>query len=260
MSNESIRIRALKRKLIGGHRIMLKEIVNIIDTDICRYSVTDEVIIFKTISNKPLYELGWPATYGLFKTIEEAEEKYADIVSRYKNITLTTFKNANFLADEYPEFDRISAKEMFTPGEFKVDFINMEPTTTILLSTMVTAFDQTKYTAKISANFFKMQNIRISEDSISIDIIDSHDNTVIRYSTHLDVDYIKDKESKNYYINAIMLPDYTRYASFDRPCVSDDNFTKKYKVEPSILSSHIIKEALKTIISYYNHGVSKISE
>lgn len=75
-------IHDLKRKLVKGHKITLQEWVNKTDKDICRYLVLDDILQYHEIpSSTPRYEIFNCSTYGFFSKIEDAEEKYEDIIS-----------------------------------------------------------------------------------------------------------------------------------------------------------------------------------
>lgn len=254
-----VRIRDLRRKLVRGHKITLQEWVNNIDKDICKYLVLDDIVYYKQISSTYTYTIFNCNTYGFFDKIEDAEKKYEDVISQYANTNLITFKDA-FQNDFYgiSDFDLISVKEMFSCGEFKVDFIMIEPTTMMLLSDTITAFDNTEYTVNISFNFAKSNDVCVSNNYIAINITDSDGNLVVKYSTECDIDRIKSKSKKangKYFINAIFMKNYNKYGPFDRQYEVSDDFIKKYNIDPVYFCQYIINQAVPTIINKYNKTV-----
>ena len=257
------RIRDLKRKLVKGHRITLQEWVNKTDKDICRYLVLDDIVKYQEIpSSTPRYEIFNCNTYGFFNKIEDAAEKYNNTISRYTNINLTTFRDAaqSFNGRKENDFDFISVKEMFACDEFRVDFFMIEPTTMMLLSSTLTAFDNEEYTANISFNFSGSNDVCVAPNYAIIDIVDADGNLVVKHSCGCDVDRIKSRSKKTngkYLINAILPKDYHIYASYDRSCKSDADFIKKYNVDPVYLCLYVISHAIPTIIETYNKKIKE---
>lgn len=259
------RIRELKRKLVKGHKITLQEWVNKTDKDICRYLVLDDIVKYQEIpSSTPRYEIFNCNTYGFFDKIEDAAEKYSNIISRYANNNLITFRDAiqSFDARKGNDFDFISVKEMFALDEFRVDFFMIEPTTMMLLSSTITAFDNEEYTVNISFNFSGSNDICVAPNYAIIDIVDTNGNLIIKHSCECDVDRIKSRSKKansKYLINAILPKDYRIYASYDRNCKSYDGyeFIKTYNVDPVCLCLYIIMQAIPTIIETYNKKIKE---
>ena len=258
-----VRIHDLKRKLVKGHRITLQEWVNKTDKDICRYLVLDDVLKFQEIPlAAPRYEIYNFNTYGFYNSIEEAGEKYTDLITRYININLITFRDATpSFTSKGEDFDIISVKEMFACDEFNVDFFTIDPATVMLLSTKVTAFDKTEYTANLCFNFFRTDNAHenaIGPDTITLKLIDSNNEVILKYSTGLDIDCIKSKSKKAYgktIINAMTPHNYHKYASFERPCRMNEEFINKYNIDPYYLGLYIAVQAIPIIIVTYNNKI-----
>lgn len=256
------RIRDLKRKLVRGHKITLQEWVNNTDKDICRYLVLDDILRYHEIPfSTPRYEVFNCSTYGFFSKIEDAEKKYEDIISQYANINLITFRDAvpSFIS-KGNDFDLITAKEMFTCDEFKVDFYMIEPSVMMLLSSVITAFDNEEYAVNISFNFAGSNDVCIAPNYIIIDIVDADGNLVVKHSYDLDIDRIKSRSKKangRYLINAIMPKDCHVYASYDRSCKASDEFINKYNVDPVYLCQYIINQAVPTIMTTHNNKVKE---
>lgn len=254
------RIHDLKRKLVKGHKITLQEWVNKTDKDICRYLVLDDILRYHEIpSSTPRYEIFNCNTYGFFDKIEDAGKKYEDIISQYANINLVTFRDAvQTCFGGRDDFDLISVKEMFSCDEFKVYFFMIEPTAMMLLSSNITAFDNTEYTANIYFNFAKSNDVCVAHDYTIIDIADADGNLVVKHSAECDVDRIKSKTKKangKYLINAIFAKDYHKYAPYNRQCETSGDFIKKYNIDPVYLCQYIIAQAVPTIINEYNKTV-----
>lgn len=257
-----VRIHDLKRKLVKGHKITLQEWVNKTDKDICRYLVLDDILWYHEIPfSTPRYEVFNCSTYGFFNKIEDAEKKYEDIISQYANINLITFRDAvpSFIS-KGNDFDLITAKEMFTCDEFKVDFYMIEPSVMMLLSSIITAFDNEEYTVNISFNFAGSNDVCIAPNYIIIDIVDADGNLVVKHSCDLDIDRIKSRSKKangRYLINAITPKDYHTYASYDRSCKASDEFINKYNVDPVYLCNYVITQAIPTIMTTHNNKVKE---
>lgn len=266
-----VRTRDLRRKFVRGHKITLQEWVNKTDKNICRYLVLDDIVYYKQLSTPTThnpkyerYEIFNCNTYGFFDKIEDAEKKYEEAISQYANISLITFKNAfQSYFGETSDFDLISVKEMFSCSEFKVDFFMIEPTTMMLLSGNITAFDNTEYSVNIYFNFAKSNDVCVARDYIIIDITDADGNLVVKHSAECDVDRIKanPKESKGkYFINAILVKDYHKYAHYNQQCETSNDFIGKYRIDPVYLCQHIITQATPTIINEYNKAIYKKGE
>ena len=255
------RIHDLKRKLVKGHKITLQEWVNKTDKDICRYLVLDDILQYHEIpSSTPRYEIFNCSTYGFFNNIEDAEKKYEDIISQYANVNLITFRDAApSFTSKGNDFDIISVKEMFSCGEFKVDFLMIEPTTMMLLSSSITAFDNIEYDVNIYFNFARSNDVCVAHNYIIIDITDEDGNLVVKHSAECDVDRIKSKYYKEakgkYFINSICVKDYHKYEPYNRQCETSGDFIKKYNIDPVYLCQHIISQAVPTIIDEYNKTV-----
>lgn len=268
----NVRTRDLRRKLVRGHKITLQEWVNKADKNICRYLVLDDIVYYKQLSSTPTthnpkyerYEIFNCNTYGFFDKIEDAEKKYEEAISQYANISLITFKDAfQSYFGETSDFDLISVKEMFTCSEFKVDFFMIEPTTMMLLSGNITAFDNTEYGVNIYFNFAKSNDVCVAHDYIIIDITDADGNLVVKHSAECDVDRIKanPKEAKGkYFINAILVKDYHKYAHYNQQCETSNDFIGKYRIDPVYLCQHIITQATPMIINEYNKAIYKKGE
>lgn len=255
------RIRDLKRKLIKGHRITLQEWVNKTDKDICKYLVLDDIVKYQEIlSSNPRYEIFNCNTYGFFNKIEDAAEKYNNIISSYANINLTTFRDTaqSFNDRKENDFDLISVKEMFTCDEFRVDFFMIRPTAMMLLRSAITAFDNEKYTVNISFNFSGSNDVCVAPNYVIIDIVDANGNLVVNHSCECDIDRAKSKKvNDKYLINFISPKDYHIYASYDRNYKADDEFIKKYNVDPVYLCLYAIRQAIPTIIETYNKKIKE---
>lgn len=257
-----VRTRDLKRKLVRGHKITLQEWVNNTDKDICRYLVLDDILRYHEIpSSTPRYEIFNCGTYGFFSEIEDAEKKYEDIISQYANINLITFRDAApSFTSKGNDFDLISAKEMFTCDEFKVDFYMIEPSVMMLLSSVITAFDNEEYTVNISFNFAGSNDVCIAPNYIIIDIVDANGNLVVKHSCDCDIDRIKSRSKKangRYLINAITPKDYHVYASYDRNCKASDEFINKYNIDPVYLCLYAITQAIPTIMITHNNKIKE---
>lgn len=255
------RINDLKRKLVRGHKITLQEWVNNTDKDICRYLVLDDILQYHEIpSSTPRYEIFNCSTYGFFNNIEDAEKKYEDIISQYANTNRITFRDAApSFTSKGNDFDIISVKEMFSCGEFKVDFLMIEPTTMMLLSSSITAFDDIEYDVNIYFNFARSNDVCVAHNYIIIDITDADGNLVVKHYAECDVDRIKSKYYKEakgkYFINSICVKDYHKYEPYNRQCETSGDFIKKYNIDPVYLCQHIIAQAIPTIIDEYNKTV-----
>ena len=254
------KIHDLKRKLVRGHKITLKEWVNNTDKDICRYLVLDDILQYHEIpSSTPRYEIFNCSTYGFFNNIEDAEKKYKDIISQYANINLITFRDAApSFTSKGNDFDLISVKEMFTCDEFKVDFYMIEPSVMMLLSSVITAFDNEEYTANISFNFAGSNDVCIVPNYVIIDIVDSNGNLVVKHSCECDIDRVKSKNANGrYLINDILPKDYHTYASYNRKYNANDEFIKKYNVDPVYLCLYAITQSIPTIMTTHNNKVKE---
>ena len=260
-----VRTRDLRRKLVKGHKITLQEWVSNTDKDICKYLVLDDIVYYKQITSNPKYEryeIFNCNKYGFFDKIEDAEKKYEEAISQYANISLITFRDAfQRYFGETSDFDLISAKEMFTCSEFKVDFFMIEPTAMMLLSGNITAFDNTEYDVNIYFNFAKSNDVCVANDYIIIDITDADGNLVVKNSAECDVDRIKAKlkEAKGkYFINAILVKYY--HSPYNQKCETSNDFIGKYRIDPGYLCQHIITQAIPTIINEYNKAIYKKGE
>ena len=147
---------------------------------------------------------------------------------------------------------------MFTCDEFKVDFYMIEPSVMMLLSSIITAFDNEEYTANISFNFAGSNDVCIVPNYVIIDIVDANGNLVVKHSCECDIDRVKSKKANGrYLINAILPKDYHTYTSYNRKYNADDEFIKKYNVDPVYLCLYAITQAIPTIMTTHNNKVKE---